>query len=95
LIAALLLGASPPGGTAAAAVSFLAVGAGDATTGDAILWTRAQDSSSPAGVVVTAQVSTDPTFATRIISFLGVSDLIQDYTLHVHATGLRGATRYF
>src|SRR5262249_16261139 len=69
--------------------------AGDATTSDAILWTRAQDSSSPAGVSVTAQVSTDSTFATGVVSFQGMSDPFQDYTLHVHATALRSGTRYF
>src|SRR5262249_49265113 len=41
--------------------SFLGVGAGDATDTDAILWTRAQDVSSSAGVGLMAQVSTDPT----------------------------------
>src|SRR5215471_9442140 len=94
LVTSLLLAASLPG-TAVAAVSFLAVGAGDATTSDAILWTRAQNSSSTAGVSVTAQVSTDSTFATGVASFSGTSDPAQDYTLHVHATGLRSGTRYF
>jgi hypothetical protein len=37
-------------GSGDASVSFLAVAAGDATTSDAILWTRAQDSSTTAGV---------------------------------------------
>src|SRR5262249_26979403 len=41
--------------------TFLAVGAGDATSSDAILWTRAQDDSSSAGVGLMAQVSADPT----------------------------------
>src|SRR5262245_38984000 len=95
LVTSLLLAASLPAGTATAAVSFLAVGAGDATTSDAILWTRAQNSSSTAGVSVIAQVSTDSTFATGVASFSGTSDPAQDYTLHVHAAGLRSGTRYF
>jgi phosphodiesterase/alkaline phosphatase D-like protein len=84
-----------PSGGAAASVSFLAVGAGDATTNAAILWTRAQDSSTVAGVAVTAQVSRDPMFATGVVSFPGMSDPEQDYTVHVEATGLASATRYF
>src|SRR5262245_8344960 len=95
LVASLLVTAFLPGGPAVAAVSFLAVGAGDTTMTNAILWTRAQDSSNAAGVSVTAQVSTDSTFATVVISFPGVSDPAQDYTLNIRATGLRSGTRYF
>src|SRR5215469_5721173 len=81
--------------SAAASVSFLAVGAGDATTSAATLWTRVQDSSTASGVSVTAQVSTDLTLATGVASFPGVSDATQDYTLHIQATGLASGTRYF
>src|SRR5262249_40280708 len=84
-----------PIGGASARVSFLAVGAGDATTNAAILWTRAEDSSTAAGVGVAAQVSRDPTFATGVVSFAGVTDPTQDYTVHVEATGLTSGTRYF
>ena len=63
---------------AASTISFLAVGAGDASSNDVILWTRAQDSASMAGVAVTAQVSTDATFATGVASFTGTPDPTQD-----------------
>src|SRR5262249_7646866 len=76
-------------------VSFLAVGAGDASSSDAILWTRAQDSSTAAGVGLLAQVSTDPTFATGLATFAGVTDPAHDYTIHVDATGLQAGTRYY
>jgi phosphodiesterase/alkaline phosphatase D-like protein len=75
--------------------SFLAVGAGDATSHDAILWTRAQDSVSTAGVPLLAQVTTDQTFATGLAMFAGTTDPTQDYTIHVDATGLQSGTQYF
>src|SRR5262249_27688137 len=77
------------------AVSFLGVGAGDATATDAILWTRAQDVSSSAGVGLMAEVSTDPTFATGLATFAGVTDPAHDFTIHVDATGLQPGTRYY
>lgn len=76
-------------------VSFLAVGAGDATSTDAILWTRAQDITRTTGVGLMAQVSTDPTFAIGLATFAGITDPAHDYTIHVDATGLTPGTRYF
>src|SRR5262249_48291017 len=76
-------------------VSFLAVGAGDASSTDAILWTRAQDVSTSQGVALMAQVSTDPTFATGLATFLGTTAPAHDYTIHVDATGLQPGTRYY
>src|SRR5262249_28295344 len=75
--------------------TFLAVGAGDATSSDAILWTRAQDDPSSAGVGLMAQVSADPTFATGLAPFAGTTDPAHDFPLHVDATGLHPATRYY
>jgi phosphodiesterase/alkaline phosphatase D-like protein len=76
-------------------VSFLGVGAGDATSSDAILWTRAQDSSTPGvGVALTALVSKDTTFATGAF-YTGTTDPTQDYTIHLDATGLQAGTRYY
>jgi phosphodiesterase/alkaline phosphatase D-like protein len=76
-------------------VSFLSVGAGDATNSDAILWTRAKNSSTAAGVGLTAQVSPDPTFSTDPATFDGITDPAHDYTIHLDATGLDSGTRYF
>src|SRR5262245_16182323 len=74
-------------------VSFLAVGAGDASNNDVILWTRAQDSGSAAGVGLIAQVSTDQTFASGLATFAGTTDPAHDYTIHIDATGLASGTR--
>jgi len=76
-------------------VSFLAVGAGDATSTDAILWTRARDITRSTGVGLMAQVSTDATFATGLATFAGVTDPAHDYTIHVDANDLDPGTRYY
>jgi phosphodiesterase/alkaline phosphatase D-like protein len=75
-------------------ISFLGVASGDATSSDAILWTRAQDSANPAGVPVTAVVSTDPGLASGQ-SYHGTTDPTQDYTIHLDATGLQSGTTYY
>jgi phosphodiesterase/alkaline phosphatase D-like protein len=77
------------------ATSFLAVGAGDATSYSAVLWTRAQNASSSDGVGVMAQVSTDPTFTTGLAGFGGTTDPAHDFTIHINATGLDAGTRYY
>src|SRR5262249_30900096 len=74
---------------------YLAVGAGDASSTDAILWTRIQNPTGTAGVGLIAQVSTDPTFATGLAGFAGVTDPAHDYTVHIDATGLQPGTRYY
>jgi hypothetical protein len=76
-------------------VSFLGVGAGDASSSDAILWTRAKDSATATGVALMAQVSTDQSFATGLATFAGITDPAHDYTIHIDATGLQSGTRYF
>jgi phosphodiesterase/alkaline phosphatase D-like protein len=79
----------------APSVSFLGVGAGDATSNDAILWTRTQDSAGN-GVAadVTAQVATDSGFGTAL-TYAGSTSAAHDYTIHIDATGLLSATRYY
>jgi 3-phytase/alkaline phosphatase D len=75
--------------------SFLGVGAGDVSSNDAILWTRAQDVSSSAGVSLQAQVSTSPNFSTGLRTYACVTDPAHDFTTHVDATGLQPGTRYY
>ena len=75
-------------------VSFLGVAAGDATSNDAILWTRAQDPAINAGVALKAFVSTDPSLSSGLF-YTGVTDPNQDYTIHVDATGLQSGTAYY
>ena len=78
---------------AEAAVSFLGVAAGDATSTGVTVWTRATDSVSTAGVPVTVQVSTDPQFAT-FSSLSGTTDPTKDYTLKIDLAGLNPGTTY-
>ncbi len=80
--------------TAQANLSFLGVAAGDASSQDAILWTRAVDTNAPAVVALTAQVSTDPAFGSYS-SFAVNNDTTKDYTAKVDATGLAASTQYY
>jgi phosphodiesterase/alkaline phosphatase D-like protein len=88
----------------APAVSFLGVAAGDATSSDAILWTRTQDSAAVPNpttgyvpgisVGVDALVSTDPALASGVF-YSGTTDPNHDYTIHLDATGLQSGTTYY
>jgi phosphodiesterase/alkaline phosphatase D-like protein len=85
-------------------VSFLGVAAGDATSSDAILWTRTQDSAAVAnpttgyvpGIAVSlhALVSTDPALGSGVF-YSGTTDPSHDYTIHLDATGLQSGTTYY
>src|SRR5215471_15190598 len=75
-------------------VSFLGVAAGDATSSDAILWTRAQDPATTRGVHLTALVSTDPNLGSGAF-FTGTTDPAHDYTAKIDATGLASGARYY
>jgi phosphodiesterase/alkaline phosphatase D-like protein len=76
-------------------VRFTAVAAGDPTSNDAILWTRALDPDHPQAVNVIAEVSTDPTFNVINATYLGKTDASQDYTAKVDAMGLQSGTPYY
>ena len=89
--AGLLLATSP----AMAAFSFLGVAAGDVSDVDATVWTRAADTTTPASVTLTLQVSTDQTFATGVMTMTGATDANNDYTLKIDFTGLSAGTVYF
>src|SRR5262245_16172733 len=77
------------------AVGFLGVAAGDATSSDAILWTRAVDPANPQPLALTAQVSTDKSFATLAATYAANTDPTRDYTTKVDALGLLSGTRYY
>ena len=82
--------------SAKADVSYLGVAAGDAGSNDAILWTRAVDSTNPAATPLTALVSTTPTFDAGTVSpFAGTTSALDDYTLHLNAIGLQSGTQYY
>src|SRR6266478_3273339 len=78
-----------------ASVTFLGVAAGDATTDDATVWTRAKDESSPGPTAINAQITTDPTFTSGVTTLLaGTADAPTDYTVKTNVAGLHSATVY-
>jgi alkaline phosphatase D len=94
----LLLTVAIPAG-AAAPVVFTAVAAGDMTERSAILWTRVADGATaaarPLAMLLTAQVSSDPTFLSAVLSYPGASALKRDGTAKIEATGLASHRRYY
>lgn len=76
-------------------VTFSGVAAGDATSTDVELWTRAEDNNNPAATALTAQVALDNGFATLAGSFPVATVVSNDYTAKVLATGLTANTRYY
>src|SRR6476661_699820 len=82
--------------SADASVSFLGVAAGDATTNDATVWTRAKDESNPGPTPLNVQITTDPNFITGVTTFLaGTADVTTDYTVKINLGNLRSATVYY
>ena len=78
-----------------ASVNFIGVAAGDATTDDAIVWTRAKDESSPGPTAINVQITTDPTFSSGVTTLLaGTADATTDYTVKTNVAGLQSATVY-
>jgi phosphodiesterase/alkaline phosphatase D-like protein len=86
----MLLSSSTP-----SAVQYTAVAAGDPTSHDAILWTRALDPQQPQALSLIAEVSTDPTFGLINAVYLGRTNPDRNYTVKVDATGLRSGTQYY
>src|SRR6266487_1187497 len=79
-----------------ASVSFLGVAAGDATTDDVIVWTRAKDESNSQPTAINVQISTDPTFTSGVTTLLaGTADATTDYTVKTNLAGLQSATVYY
>ena len=95
-IVALVFAGSCMIGTAYGDVTFAGVAAGDATTNDVILWTRAKDEANPQPTDINVQISTDPTFTTGVITLLaGTAAAPTDYTVKAHVTGLELRTVYY
>ncbi|WP_016950354.1 alkaline phosphatase D family protein [Anabaena sp. PCC 7108] len=81
-------------------VDFSAVAAGDATTNDAILWTRTfdPDTQESENVALIAQVSTDANFGTVAYSYnvsARTDGLDHDGTIKIDATALQSGTQYY
>jgi phosphodiesterase/alkaline phosphatase D-like protein len=76
-------------------VAFTGVAAGDVSNTEAIVWTRAIDSSLPAAATtLSAQVSTSNTFSSPI-SLSGATYPAGDFTLKFDFTNLTAGTQYF
>src|SRR5712692_6288869 len=72
--------------SAFADLSFLGVASGDASSTDAVLWTRAVDNSAPAAAALMALVApNDPTVTTGVLTFSVSTDPAKDYTAKVIA----------
>jgi len=71
---------------------FLGVAAGDADSGSAVLWTRLNRS---LVTQLTAQVSTDSSFAGSPLTFPATTDAAKDFTAKIVASGLSPNTRYY
>ncbi len=69
------------------------VAAGDVSSTDAILWTRAENGSSPTDL--TAQVARNPGFADIVSTISGTATADSDFTLKLDASGLTANTQYF
>src|SRR5262245_18847036 len=82
--------------SAHADITFLGVAAGDATSNEAVLWTRAVDTNTPSAADLIALVSSsDPAVVTPEFSFPVSTVAARDYTAKVLATNLSAGTRYF
>jgi phosphodiesterase/alkaline phosphatase D-like protein len=79
-----------------ATVTFLGVAAGDATTSDVTVWTRAKDESMPQPTAINVQISQDPTFMSGVTTMLaGTADAPTDYTVKKNIVGLDSGTIYY
>src|SRR5262245_60861621 len=82
--------------TADAELTFLGVAAGDATTNDVIVWTRAKDESNPQSTDINVQITTDPTFGTGVRTMLaGTATVLTDYTVKTNIGSLQSGTVYY
>jgi len=82
--------------SADADVIFLGVAAGDATTNDVIVWTRAKDEANPQPTAINVQISQDPTFITGVTTLpAGTADSPTDFTVKSNLGGLEPGTVYY
>ena len=82
--------------SADADVTFLGVAAGDATTNDAIVWTRAKDETNPQPTAINVQISQDPLFITGVTTLpAGTAGSPTDFTVKSDLGGLEPGTVYY
>lgn len=81
---------------ASAQIQFSGVAAGDASSSEAIVWTRAVDPIAPAATILNLEVSVnDPTFTSGVTTFSVSTDPLGDYTAKHELVGLQANTRYY
>jgi alkaline phosphatase D len=90
VVAALLAALSP---TTRADVVFQGIAAGDPSSTDAMLWTRAENDGNPTSLTV--QIATDPSFKEVFETLDGATSANGDFTLKLQATGLADNTVYY
>jgi phosphodiesterase/alkaline phosphatase D-like protein len=79
-----------------ASVNFLGVAAGDATTNDVTVWTRAKDESNPQPTAINVQISKDQRFRHEVTTLpAGTADSSTDYTVKVNVAGLESQKVYY
>jgi phosphodiesterase/alkaline phosphatase D-like protein len=82
--------------SADADVTFLGVAAGDATSNDAIVWTRAKDETNPQPTAINVQISQDPLFITGVTTLpAGTAGSPTDFTVKSDLSGLEPGTVYY
>jgi len=82
--------------TTYADVTFLGVAAGDATTSDVMVWTRAKDEANPQPTDLNVQITTDPTFSTGVTTLLaGTAGSPTDFTVKSNLSGLESGIIYY
>ena len=79
--------------SAAAQVVFDGVAAGDPSSSEVILWTRAENGGVP--IELKAQIATDASFANVIETRAGATSAAADFTVKLAATDLASNTHYF
>lgn len=78
-----------------AEVAYTGVAAGDATSKSIVIWTRATDGNSGAGVDLKVKISRDPKFHGQNLNLSGTTDPKRDYILKLPVEGLKSGTRYY
>jgi len=82
--------------SARADLTFLGVASGDASSNEAVLWTRAVDSAAPAAAGLTALIAAnDPTVTINVQSFPAATVPTSDYTAKLVVSNLVAGTRYY
>ena len=76
-------------------VVFLGVAAGDASSSDVMLWTRALDTNAQVALALVAQVSTNSAFSSGVTTWSVNTDTTKDYTAKLNVTGLTPNTKYY